>query len=335
MVRAVARRRPWQYQAAAIAGRAAGTLARYGFNRIVKGAGRRVKRPRSTAASTSMPISQYDNNRLVYRRKKMPYRKRKRWGRFKRKVQSVAWGATKKQVMFHKDSFDLNFSNDGVAVGDVMLYSGFNTSFPPCFDLQRICEVATVNFSTESVQNKANLMIKSALLNITVSNPNDKSVYLDLYWFYSHKNNDFTPREQVDAGLSGTYDNETYPAGNPPTNKTLSSFGTTPFMSSMFCKNNKIYKVTKHLIAPGQSIEFTMKDKKDRMLKKPSDLLQENSCTVKGFTKGCVMIAYGIPSAVAGNSGQYGASGTLFVRREVTYKFHEIDVGSKDYVVDY
>lgn len=325
---------------AALAGRAAGALLRGYMNRSSRKTASRSRNAGSK--SSTFPVSQYHENRTLYRRKRMPRGKKRRWVAFKKKVQSVSWGSNKKNVVYHKDAYDCGWSADGVGVSDVMMNTGFNTANPAFYDMLRCLQVAQQ--SSTSAAQLGRILVKNARCFMTVTNASNTQVYMDVYWLYCRKDVSDLPADLMKVGMSTTAVLEaggdtvlgTEETSTVGTNKALTSFGATPFMSTALTKHFKITKVTKHLLAPGTSVEFSMNYAKNFFVSQPTqEAATPNAiASLKGKTKGCLIVAYGPPNSVAGTTGQYGAAGQLYIRREVQYTFHPVDVGSKEYIVD-
>lgn len=289
---------------------------------------------KSKRKNGSYPVSSNHENRTLYKRKPMPKGKKKSWLRFKKKVTAVANSNAKKIEIYHKDAIDLSHGQDSQNSGDFSLYTGYNTSFSATQDLKRCFQVAAQNNTSDFATASECLYFKSAVMNVTFYNAGDQPAYIDLYWFYSTKSSIDTPHTLYTRGLA------TAPSGlNEGTGvgvaKTSGTFGAQPFMSRSFCQYNKIYKVTKHLIPPSNTIEFQIKDPKNHLIKIPKIEMSDDILSqVKGLTQGFLAVTYGVPNNPAGGAGQYGDAGTIYCRREVTYKFHQIDAGSKERIVE-
>jgi len=313
----------------------AGAAARYTKYRLANKFANSFTKTKNKKKGDGFPISQYHNNRLMYKKTRMPYKKKKAWKVFKKKVQAVSWGATKPIVVYRKNAFDMISNPDGQSVSDVTLFTGFN----PTVGLgvnndMNECIIAAAQSGTynTSVTNQS-LLFKSAHMNITFYNDGETPCYLDLYHFFTRKDSDYSALQLTDQGFSGGLDgtNEGTFVG---TAKTLSSFGATPFMSPHFCKINKIIRVTKHLIGAKQSIEFTVKHNKNMFMKQPGDEAIQQTILLGGKSRGMLCVAYGVPTGIAGQSNQYANACRLFCRTERTYKFHVVDVGAKSRVID-
>lgn len=289
-------------------------------------------------------VSQYHENRTLYRRRKMPYRKKKRYVRFKKRVQNINYGAVKKSVMYHKDSVDFISSVDAQATGDFTLGTGFQTGFPAGYDIYRCCDlIANIATPSPAADAVTNFIIKDMIMNVTFYNAGGTPAYIDLYWFYSRNNCVTSPNSLFNEGLTiptvtsgklniGTNEQVAMTSGGWSSTVSSSTFGMTPFMSRPFCQNNKIYKVTKHLIAAGTTIEFQVRQKRSRVIREPSELINGSFCILKGISQGFVPVVYGVPNAATGSAGQYASAANIYARREVTYKMHPIDVGSHEFI---
>lgn len=273
----------------------------------------------------------------------MPRGKKRRWVSFKKKVQAVSLGAGKKLVLYHKDAIDYNSAADAQASGDISLYTGFNLGFPGGYDILRCNELANNSISVEASVTDA-ILIKEAVLNITFYNAGTYPAYIDLYWYSTRKDCINTPYGLFREGLQLT----TPVGGKPPgINEAITpflgassmtvpeSFGAVPFMSRPFCQNLIITKVTKHLVAPGQSIEFQVKDRKNRIFKNTIEQQNNQFSNLKYVTKGVVPVVYGVPNAAVGSTGQFASQATVYCRREVMYRFYPINSGSKEQIVQF
>lgn len=319
--------------------------------RIAAGVGRAVHayrsytRTKQRKQNESRPaISQYHENRLIYRRRRMPYRKRKQYVRFKKRVLNINYGMTKKSVMYHKDAVDIASASDGQGVADFTMCTGFNTSYSSSYDIYRCCDlVSTAATPTPDKDAVVAFMLKEVVMNVIFYNAGNTPAYIDLYWFYNRQNCVDTPYGLFSEGLTiptttsgklnpGTNELVPMTTGGWSSNVNVFTFGMTPFMSRPFCQHNKITKVTKHLVAPGQTIEFQMRRKRTNIFKEPSRLIQEAFSQLKGMSKGFIAIVYGVPNASVGSTGQFASAASIYARREVTYKVHPIDMGAHEYI---
>lgn len=302
-----------------------------------------LKYKRSKKSTPTPAISQYHENRLMYRKKKMPRFKKRRWVSFKKKVQAVSLGSGKKLVLYHKDAVDYTPAADTQASGDLSLFTGFNQGFSGGYDLLRCNQLANNSLAVDASVTDA-ILVKQATLNITFYNAGSTPAYIDLYWYRAKKDCINTPYGLFREGLQLS----TLVSGKPPgVNEPITaftgassmtvpeSFGAVPFMSRPFCQTNTITKVTKHLVAPGQSIEFQIKDRRNRLFKNTIEQQNNQYSLMKYVTRGVVPVVYGVPNAAAGSTGQYASSASIYCRREVSYQFYPVNVGSKEQIVNY
>jgi len=311
------------------------------FNNARRRSGTPTSRQGPSRSSGGGIISQYNQNALKYRRKGMPKYKKKRWSRFKKKTLSVVYGATKKQVIYHKDGIDIAAPVDGVAHNQFSLYTSFETGAGDLNDISRCLQVLRQS-AIQTQWQVQDVMFKSARMDITIQSPvtfnsvANQAMYIDIYWYRAMKNSDNDASVLMDRGfqqLAAGGQNEPTVIGVP---MTTAAYGSTPFSSRPFCQNCKIYKVTKHLLPVGQTLEFTIKDKKDRIYRNAiADSAYLNQVMLRNWTQGILVIVYGVPGAALGAAGQYALPGGVYVRREVTYKCHYIDAGTTERIVDY
>lgn len=288
-----------------------------------------VLAPRGAAVASSTPISQYHENRLLYRKRRMPKRKKRIWKSFKRKVQYISNTQQKKQVMYSKTSFDLTSAVDAQATFDCLMFTGWNGTVSSWYDMLRCATIAQQSTLTT---NLCRFYVTSARMNMTYYNAGDKPAYLDLYWFRCNRDCERGAIDIINKNVSTTWQNEASATGTNVTTSTV--FGTTPFMVQGIQGYIKIYKVSKHYIAAGQSIEFTIKDPRNHFIKETAIEQNANSVAtvvpqtmLKGKTQGVIGCAYGVPSAASGSPGEFASAATIYCRREVQYIFRPIPTG--------
>lgn len=311
--------------------------------RLARRAYRSYTRSNNKSANPTPAISQYHENRTMYRKRRMPKGKRRRWVSFKKKVQAVSLGAGKKLVLYHKDAIDYTTVADQQASGDISIFTGWNQGFAGGYDLLRCNQLANNSLDVAASVTDA-LLVKQATLNITFFNAGTAPAYIDLYWYRAKRDCVNTPYGLFREGLQPSTLTSGKPTGvnEPITAFTGASalsvpenFGAVPFMSRPFCQHNTITKVTKHLIAPSTSIEFQIKDRRNRLFKNTIEQQNNSFTLMKNITKGVVPVVYGVPSAAVGGAGQYAGPATIYCRREVTYQFYPVNVGSKEQIVNY
>ena len=255
-------------------------------------------------------ITAQKDNALIYRRKKMPYRKKKAWLSFQRKNMRGDIARYASQFFVMTDNFVVQRTDAELAStingrpGNLGL-QGFTTfqmytanGVTRALD-QQIQQMLNNQGQTTSAARNDILHVQGMNYSVTLSNKNDTgtAVYADLYYYVLKKDlpdsYDGVSFSNVNALISRMLDTTLLKSDLTADAFTLDagSYGVTPFQSKDLGKYIKIYKKTRHLIPENNFFKFDMNDPKVRTF---NGSYIEDKLACKG-TKGVIMITYAPP----------------------------------------
>lgn len=323
---------------------------RNGAARVIQRAfrsSRRVNRPRPTSGRG---VTFEHDRQMIYRKKRMPRNKKKRWRKFTGKVNAVAersWGA--RTVIFNKSFVFSNNITTKQCLGAACLYSlkneggvqGTLTSTDTFNgDLYKIASDENTGMPTDSAgltfYRTTNLYFHSGVLDLTIRNISyqntgnelapDVTLEVDIYELKLFKkpftvlDNDgfngsliqgFAKTEQDANAVNGT-----------ATKISLGNRGVTPFdiSSSLSQLGVRIYKKTKFFIRNGQTTTYQYRDPK-RHVFNFHKLNQSRGYNIPKVTHNILVIAKAIPGSDIGTgAAQNTESIQIGMTRKYLYK---------------
>lgn len=244
--------------------------------------------------------------RTIYRAKKMPYRKKKKWVAFTRKVKAVAVSDRAKSTLVINTNETVSVSNTGQAWTEAHLYSVKGTALGTR-DMDILLEdtyiyktkVQTYPFPVPQIENpdpsdlaredtRKELLMSSGSLDLTYTNTGTIGIEMDLYTvMYSRQsqgtNGGFLPALATNFQYVSPV--AVYVAGDRVdapnisyTDRGVSLFDVAYGMSRLGCK---IIKKEKFFIAPGNSITKNVRDPKNHnfRLTSPDEVFQHKKLT--------------------------------------------------------
>lgn len=281
----------------------------------------------SKGARTHFTTAQYDTSR-VYRRKRMPRRKRKRWVRFKRKVDAVQFsGLGMQSVVFNQA--DYIAAADGVqGVGSVCMYGLLGSSgtassgvFLGQRDLVNI--VNTGNFNSGD-----KLMFRSACLDVTCKNePAEGSeatqAEVDVYEYVWRKTRNVVAGARSAKGMLEEGLVNAGPIGTA-FQLTMATRGLTPFQIPEAMSYLKILKKQKFFVPAGGTFTYQIRDPKNFWFDcgdATNGATPVENC--RGRTRGLIFFVKGVPTLTTAASAL-----NLVIGCTRTYEYKKEDVTS-------
>lgn len=286
-------------------------LRRYApYARAAAGAFRTIRQATATRRqqgrrSYDAPMTSQKDSRLMYRKKRMPARRRKAWKRFKRKVTAVQISNTNIQVAVEQQVCILPAIVNQSSAQFHGMYgiagnpgsTGFTGAGPP--GQGQLNDIAKIFAAKYAGAKYRRLLFASACLDVHVKGTGSSSFILEVYEIEARK--DYT-------ALSSAYDTveEIYyngfadygPLGTAP-GATGSSLGTTPFHCKAFCQAFKITKKYRVQGSAGETISFQMRDPRNHMID-GNMIANPQIMWKKGLLKGYFFQLYGAPSGTTG-----------------------------------
>lgn len=286
---------------------------------------RRKTNPRDNIITTNHEIEP------IYRRKKMPYRKKKRWVAFKKKVQWINAASRPRNTLVYANTESMTCSANQQAVLWVPMYSGFWGTADMNRDIYRCMRVAFQSGVLADQKAAAKINFHSALMEVTLMNTSSDPIYCDVYWMYSKKD------QAVDFGTlygDGVLWNDSALDGDENavgvagcgTEPSINTLGVTPFQSSALMRQFKIYRKKRILLGSNSTIQLQMKRPKN-FIYTVDGRVTDGLWPITKHTSGFCIQAYKVPAV--GATSKAIEAGDLLFTRYVNYFFSPVDNGSK------
>lgn len=292
---------------------------------------------------------QHDRRR-IYRKRSMPRRKKRRWRKFVRKVQTISEKELgTRTVVFNHQLSSLNTTSGQQILAQAVLYSFKSTNV--FTDLYSISQLENTSDPTSTagstVDDTTKYIFHSGVLDLTLRN--DSSYYdgedytysgeakleLDIYEVSCSK----TARDasgNFNSFVSLLQDGEsmTKIIGGSGTQVALQSRGSTPWdLPAALSKFGiKIWKKTKYFIPNNDTITYQIRDPRRHVFLR-RELTQAEGINYPKATRGLVIIAKLVPGLTIGNtSGTYQQSLVMGVTRKYMYKVEGMNDTRDSYI---
>lgn len=328
-------------------------IGRAAYNYLSRGAIRAARnrmlmrtrtRRRAKPMYTGQGVTNQYDARLIYRKRRMPAGKRRRWASFKNKVHAVSEKALGTQTVVLNDQGDIGNTNDGQhGMFNCALYPMNSPSVNLFQDMKKIGSclgtAVTTPDSGLKVDSTAKILFQSGVLDLTIRNSSTRNVgttaepdfrfaseaklEVDIY--------EVGVRVGDEAGLvlndfidllakNGSHTQSLGDSSYAKANHNLR--GVTPF-DLTYCLSRfgvRIYKKTKYTIGNNDSITYQMRDPRRHVMIK-RDLDQHEGPFHPKYTR-CIFMVYklipGLP--LGGDQGDYQESIAYGVTRKYMFK---------------
>lgn len=277
------------------------TAARMGFR-----AYRSYTKTNTKRGSSGVGVTSQHDAKTIYRKKRMPRRKRKAWGKFSKKVHAVLDKSTGTKTHL-KNNVDALSAATGSQVFATYNMYGMNGA-----DLLGSRGNADLVAIFSNYINADKLILKSAVLDITIENTNSvEPIEVDIYHVrYNNEHEANTPLATFINGAS----NAVVPSGK--TAVSILDRGASPFDIPLALSIGRItiVKKTKVFLGVRNSTTYQIRDPRNRMVTKYDINNQTTGYNyVKpGMTQGIILIAKNTPG---------GAGATTFMSVGCTTKY--------------
>lgn len=214
--------------------------------------------------NTGFLTNQFDVKRQ-YTRRRMPRFKRRRWGRFVRKVRACTDKDYASQYQILRSRGTSSAAADAQTAFSCGIYGQNGTpSTANDFGVNDLSQLATLSGDT-GLNNM--FIMKSAVLDVEITNTGEASVTVDCYEIVCRK--DINSQGTTIAGPNDLFidgfSNQDTLGGNSSVSAAVP--GATPFQNSLYTSHFTILKKTRVLLSPGQATHFNYRDAKDRVYK--------------------------------------------------------------------
>lgn len=274
--------------------------------------------------STGQGVTEQHDARTIYRKKTMPYRKKRKWKRFVRQVHYVAEKDMGTQTFLFNKVFSGEDTNGDQIVMDVSLYGmkSQNTAHNDLFTMQGSFNTGNPTaVAGETVDETTKLMYQSAVLDLTIRNGSvtadgtgfplaaNAVMEVDIYELISSKYwNTFRTGSSTDQvhGIVQLFSEMAIDSKNingTGTGITLPSRGATPFdlPNALAQGKVKILRKTKYQLGVGQTFTYQMRDARRHVITRNA-IQDALSCNKPGWTRWIMIIGKGVPGLTYGSA---------------------------------
>lgn len=330
-----------------------------------RGAGRRMVRRRLNPRGATAPrvsrqrfrtsgtgVTDHYDRKQVYRKRRMPRFRRRRWKAFSRKVKFVAEKEYGTRTVVFNRSITFNNANAGFqCLGYVYLYGNQSTdswandiNSIGALETQQAINAPTVDYNVDKT---TKVMFQSAILDITVRNTSfitltglgDSSLRLEVDAYELSVNtpaiNVLTARITVNE-LFGDGSTDTFTIPGAASGLAIQNRGATPFDIPMALSRYriKIWKKTKYILNNGESFTYQVRDPKRRVITH-QNMIADQGFNKRGWTRIIYFIAKLLPGTVLGAAaGQATEQLTVGATRKYMYKVEGINADGDAYLQD-
>lgn len=295
-------------QAILSAGGAAVNLARNAYQAYARSSSR-TQNSRKQGGAARITTQQFDVKR-VYRRKRMPRRKRRRWVRFKRKVDAVQFSGLGMQSVVFNSADYITAAVGAQGVGSVCLYGLRGVSGTGGGVLMGQNDLYMIK-SNAGYTNTQKIAFRSAVLDITCKNePIDSEdsgtqLEVDLYEYVWRKGRPMESQSTAyGSGLSALQTGFTdQPTLGSAAALAVTTRGVTPFQCPEGMSYLKILKKTKFFVPVAGTFTYQLRQPRNFWfdMGDPSSGLDIESCA--GRTRGVLIFVKGVPTLATPASG--------------------------------
>lgn len=293
---------------------------------------------RNTGRSGQGVTEQYDR-KSIYRKKRMPRRKRKRWAAFSKKVHAASEKDLGTKTVLFNDQKDYVISGVNVpgkqAVFHLALYPvNHGGSSPEYTDLN------TIAGKDVEVGNSGKFLFKSGVLDVTLQNDSQEDdgagepgaamgIELDVYELTFGRSFETVDGSKGPEDLWTQAFADTPLIGTAANNISINSRGATPWdcpqgLGQWRCT---IVKKTKYFLPPRNTMTYQMRDPKRHVFDKQW-LLDQGGVNAPGKTKFLMFVAKALPAHTSGLGVRLRCR--VGVTRKYCYK-HKLDSSDADF----
>lgn len=287
-------------------------------------------------------VSTQHDSRLIYKKKRMPRRDRRRWVGFVKKVNAVAeksWGS--QQVVHNRASTYENTTPTNQVIGHLCLYGGASgdTYYNDLRAISGYCANAATDVATGlAVDESTRLFFQSGVLDLTIRNASTNNnalspsarMEVDVYELsISKKTTDSVTTWDNLMALLTHNPTDTRIIGGIPTGPDTAEInpyyrGVTPFELSYILSRFgvKVYRKTKYQLANNDQITYQLRDP-GRHVFVQKDLRNYEGFNVPGKTKIVMVVgklAPGLTVGPVGSDGVYQERLVLGCTRKYMFK---------------
>lgn len=233
--------------------------------------------------ASNVATNQYDV-RSRYKKKTMPRKQKKKWLKFKNKVNAVFNKQIAPTYFLFRETTTTGSAADLQGWASVMLYTA-NSGANPNNDIGR---VASGIQGAGGNQIGTKYRFESACLDLLMRNTGTPTAIIDIYTIYCRK--DVPDNYASPFTLITTLDSTANQDANLDNKIEDTSIGYTPFHNPMFCSYYKVAEKKTLILGSGQTAEVQMRDSKNRKL---WGIDYVGKTSLAGWTKGYLLCCRG------------------------------------------
>jgi len=325
-------------------------IARFLYTRLkhkYRSVGTQTETVKKKVRSGGGITNQYDK-KLVYSKKRMPYKKRKRWVKFIKKVNAVDERELgTRTVVFNKQGDFANTIPGKQAFLSVALYPRSSTN-AWANDLEAIYDAEAAGTATTGgiINRTTKFLFHSGILDITcrnVSYNNSDSatpvvpVEMDAYEIICKKElanevNNFNTL----TGAIQNVESDIPPIAGAGISIQLEDRGVTPWdlPLALSVYGMKILKKTKYFLGPGQTMTYQMRDPKRHQFT-GQQIAEGTGCNQPKATRWVLFIAKAVPGYTIGVAGnEHTEQVKIGFTRKYMYKIEGFNDSRDNYVIN-
>lgn len=267
------------------------TAARVGYR-----AYKSYTRTKAKRATSSPGVTTQHDTKTIYRKKRMPRRKRKQWAKFSNKVNAVidSAHATKTMLINNTDALTATAGSQLFASYNIYGMNGTNGA-----GTRGNADLVTV---AANITNYKKMVYKSAILDLTFTNTSIFPIEMDVYHVrYNNEHEANTPL----ATFTNAANNTLVTTGT--TSLGVTSRGATPwdFPLALSIARITIVKKTKVFLGPGNCSTYQIRDPRNHGITK-YDINNQTAgynYVKPGITQGVIVIAKNVAGYQASATG--------------------------------
>lgn len=239
------------------------------------------------------PITGQRDQSQLYRRKRMPFRRRKRWVQFKRRVNAVIEKRTGVKFTVLVNTQNATSSANKQGYTNIHTIMGLNGTATSTNDVSILLDYAVIGGLITS-KTAGKIVITGCLCETQVHNVGLEDAWLDCYYWRSKKQ---VPTSLGDFGavwVDALVDTiGLFPVGGSALDP--NDYGATPFQGVQLAKTVRVFKKTRTLLTPGGVVQVETRSGKNY----PRTWSFDEEYSMDRCTEGVFFVFYGVPTAVA------------------------------------
>lgn len=255
-------------------------------------------------SSSGNGVTAQHDIRMVYRKRRMPRRRRRRWVRQIKTSRAITlknYGSRTR--LFNFSETILGQSNTAQAFTALALYgqNGLDTTSNPAAHNYGMAHLGQI-FADEGEQG-SKLMFASGVMDCTFVNTGTSGIELDIYDIvWRGRNCGLNVNNDLSVGSTNTV---IIPTKGPVD---LSTRGATPFdLTEFLAQGYKILTKKKHLLPAGNTATYQMRDPRNRLIDS-GDIYRNNAWARRGITRFILCLIKAIPGSVSVPAMTYGVT---------------------------